>query len=141
MNKGSVNIKLMREANSKIFGFISLVLLLFLSSPAFSQKKVRVKNNISLEFPVFKDTLFRGYPNTVTVKGIDNLSAYVVEVNGCSVAIDAQKKNTLIIKASTAALTSTELILKKDDKEIYRHPLTVAVFKKEYTDRIKRNGK
>ncbi|MCE3295849.1 MAG: hypothetical protein K0R65_1563 [Crocinitomicaceae bacterium] len=118
------------------------IFCLFLAFPAFSQKKVKVKNNIKLEFPVFKDTLFRGYPNVVTVKGIDDLGKYNFEAEGCSVKLTEGTTNSLTIIAQKPA-KQTELIIRQasDNKEIYRHTLTIAVFKKEYTDRIKRNGK
>ena len=113
------------------------IFCLFLALPVFSQKKVKVKHNIKLEFPVFKDTLFRGYPNEVIVKGLDDLSKYTFEAANCTIKLTEGKTNSLTIIAQAAA-KQTELVIRQADKEIYRHPLTIAVFKKEYTDRIKR---
>lgn len=118
------------------------IIFLFLALPAFSQKKIRVKNNISIEFPVFKDTLFRGYPNEVTVKGLDDLSKYSFDAEGCTIKLTEGKTNSLTIIAQATA-KQTELVIRQtsDNKEIYRHPMTIATFKKEYKERIKRNGK
>ncbi len=121
----------------------ALLFILLLTGPVFGQKKVKVNpKKISLEFAVFKDTLFKGYPNEVTVKGLDDMSKYTFDAEGCKIRFTEGKSNKLTIIAQSNA-QNTELIIRQagDNKEIYRHPLTIAVFKKEYTDRIKRNGK
>lgn len=115
------------------------VLFLFVSSLTYSQNKVQVKSKISIDFEAFTDTVFVGYTNIMTLKGISDMKGITVEGVGASISVrDKSKKQYNLISHSN--VLRVDIIVKRNKKEIYRKIVVNSVLKGEQLEYLKKKN-
>ncbi|MES2589090.1 MAG: hypothetical protein V4622_08925 [Bacteroidota bacterium] len=102
-----------------------LILFLFFTSISYSQNKVKVVSKVSIEFENFKDTVFRGFQNAIYLKGLSDLKGITIEGINATVSLSNKERKMFLVIPSRASKTC-ELIVKKNNKEIYRRNVVIS---------------
>lgn len=113
--------------------FLQVVICSF----SFSQKTVKLKNDVKIEFEsLIKDTIFSGYQNIIYIKGISDFAGITIEGKNSTITVD-KTNNEKFIVIPLATAKEDYIVIKKNGKEIKKQKVIIAVMTKDTAKRLK----